>query len=492
MRTGKPTLAIVGGGASGALVAAHVLRETSSPARVVLVERSGKVGDGIAFASGPQCHLLNVTARSMSAFEDDPDHFVRWLSTQGVPDAADSFVPRALYGRYLRDALWPRGQDRSTDVPVETVHGQVVDIETSTEGYRLVMETGRCLVASAVVLATGVVMRGLPSRLTGAAKYDRCIVNPWTAGALASIEPSATVVLLGSGLTAVDVLLALRESGHRGAVHAVSRHGLLPRAHRAQAQGNEALARLCRDLAGTQVRALLRRARQIMGTAAAEGADWRDMVDALRPLAPSLWSGLSAEEQRRFRRHLERLWSIHRHRMAPQVGQAVDELLDSGIFHVHAGEVVSASDADGALRLGVKLPLRERPYTWTADWLVNCTGTDPQLFDNGQPLMDALRARGLARPGPLNMGVATDDRGRALNNGGRPLGWLWAIGSLRQGQLLESTAVPEIRAQARRAAHDIERFLSNGPLVGGGTKCAGQIAAAREGAAGVSLVESVA
>jgi uncharacterized NAD(P)/FAD-binding protein YdhS len=472
VQTDRPTLAIVGGGASGALVAAHVVRETRSVPRVVLVERSGKVGAGTAFASGPKCHLLNVPARSMSAFEADPDHFARWLGMQGVTDAADSFVPRTLYGCYLREALWPRGQDRSADAVVEAVHGEVVDIGTGPQGHQLVMDDGRCLGATAVVLATGIVMRGLPSTLAGLATHGRCIVNPWAPGALATIGPSATVVLLGSGLTAVDVLLALRESGHRGAVHAVSRHGLLPRAHRAQDHRNEALARLCRDLAGTQVRTLLRRARQILGATAAEGTDWRDMVDAMRPLVPSLWRDLGPDEQQRFRRHLERLWSINRHRMAPQVGQAVDELRDSGILHVHAGEVRCASDVDGALRLGVKLPSRERPYTWTADWLVNCTGTDPQLFGNRQPLMDTLRARGLAGPGPLNVGVATDDRGRVLNDRGRPLGWLWAIGSLRQGQLWESTAIPEIRAQARQAALDILRFLGNAPLVSGGTNYA--------------------
>jgi uncharacterized NAD(P)/FAD-binding protein YdhS len=428
------------------------------------VERSGKVGRGIAFANGPARHLLNVPARSMSAFADDADHFVRWLKAQGLAGSPDDFVPRRTYGRYLSEALWDRGRHLLAAGPVHTVLDEVVDIDELERGQiRLALASGRCLVATAVVLATGVVMRGLPSPLTDITTHGRCVVNPWAEGALAPIGPASTVTLLGSGLTAVDVLLALRESGHHGQVHAISRHGLLPRAHRAEPLGDELLARLGEEVRGTKVRSLVHRARQNLEEATCEGADWRDLVDALRPVVPSLWAELNPDERLRFGRHLERLWNINRHRMAPQVAGSVEELRSSGTFHVHAGEVQSASDADGALSLQVKLPQRERPYVWATDWLVNCTGTDPQLFGKGQIVLDALLDRGFVRPGSLGWGVDTDDRGRVLDSGGRPLEWLWAIGSLRQGRLLESTSVPEIRAQARDVAADIERFLRAGP-----------------------------
>jgi hydroxyacylglutathione hydrolase len=170
---------------------------------------------------------------------------------------------------------------------------------------------------------------------------------------------------------------------------------------------------------------------------------------------------LSGDEQLRFRRHLERLWNVYRHRMAPPVAQAVDELQSSGIFFVHAGEVDAVEDVGPALHLQVKLRARARLYAWRTDWLVNCTGPDPHLFERGQPLMDALLARGLARPGPFGMGVGTDERGRVLDAQGQPSPWLWAVGPLRQGQLLESTAVPEIRVQARDIALDIDRSLAD-------------------------------
>ncbi len=373
----------------------------------MLVERAGRVAEGIAYSTTSKRHLLNVPARSMSAFQDDPGHFVRWLAGRGLPGAADEFMPRALYGRYLRETLWPQGEDGASP-RLGTVLADVVDVTSGPQGHELVLDTGHTIAAKAVVLSTGTLMRQFPASLCGATSHPRCIANPWAHDALAGIPPSATVTLLGSGLTAIDVLLALQESGHRGPVHAISRHGLLPRAHKAAAPGSGPWERLCRDLEGSEVRSLLHQVRQIVaapqpngaeaGGAEAGGADWRDMVDALRPEIPRLWSRLSGEEQLRFRRHLERFWNVYRHRMAPPVAQAVDELQSSGIFFVHAGAVDAVEEVGATLHLQVKLRARPRPYAWRTDWLVNCTGPDPHLFERGQPLMDALLTRGLAGP----------------------------------------------------------------------------------------------
>lgn len=457
MAASRTEVAIVGGGASGALVAAHLRRSASAPLHITLVERCARVGEGVAYGTTSKCHLLNVPARNMSAFEDDPSHFVRWLASKGVAGAGDRFVPRPLYARYLRELLKPEREAGSGRATLDVHHAAVVDMRPGRTSAQLTLADGCAIAADAVILATGIVMREFPASLV-VEDNPRCVANPWARGALAKVAPGDVVTLLGSGLTAVDVLLGLRESGHSGPVHAISRHGLLPRAHRAEGPRTAELSASFRDLAGSRVRPLLHQARRALVAARAEGADWRDAVDVLRPLAPRLWAELSPEERLRFYRHLERLWSIHRHRMAPEVAQAVEELRESGAFFLHAGTVERVSEVDNRLSLRVKLSARVQPRSWTTDWLVNCTGTDPHVFGD-DPLMTALKARGLASPGALGMGIATDDRGRALDANGRPLDWLWAIGSLRQGQLLESTAVPEIRTQARDVALDIERFL---------------------------------
>jgi uncharacterized NAD(P)/FAD-binding protein YdhS len=465
MTEGLPTIAIIGAGASGALCALHLLTSAGDGhARLVLVGPDPLVGAGVAYSTTYACHLLNVPASGMSALDDDPAHFVRWLDRHGRPGAQDEFVPRRLYGQYLRDSLQLATDRGLGEDMVDVVHDQVVGTEAEGGRQRLVLARATPLVADAVVLATGIVPRHLPPGLGDGG--PRCIAEPWDHAALSRIEPSATVTLIGSGLTAVDTVLSLYEGGHRGPVHAISHHGLLPRAHLRRAPGAAVpgppvaeLAARVSHMEGTTTGQLFHQFRQVLDSAAAAGADWRDVVDVLRPVTASLWQRLDDTEKRRFRRHLERLWNVHRHRMAPEVAQRIAELRDGGLFHVHAGTVRSLHQGQAALRLDVALGPARQARSWATDWVVNCTGPDPEVFSNAAPLMTALRQRGVVVPGPLGMGVATDDGGRPLDAQGRPVPWMWALGSLRQGELLESTAVPEIRKQAQEVAVAARGYL---------------------------------
>ena len=260
------------------------------------------------------------------------------------------------------------------------------------------------------------------------------------------------MLLLGTGLTAVDVVLALHEQGHTGPVHAISRHGLVPEVHAVLKPPSAPVEELAERVMSDRARELVGLSRHAVREAGELGADWRQVIDVLRGKAQEIWLGLNDEERARFRRHAERYWNVHRHRMAPEVGSQLDRLRDAGAFTVHSGQVVSVHAHDDELKLEVKLPNAKRSLRWRADWVVNCTGPDPDVFSGGHPLLKRLRSGGLVQPGPLGMGLATDLNGRALDFAGDPANWLWALGSLRQGQLFESTAVPEIRAQARQLA----------------------------------------
>jgi uncharacterized NAD(P)/FAD-binding protein YdhS len=454
----RPTVAIVGGGASGALVALHVLASPGlAHARVVLFERTGKVGAGVAFSTPFQSHLLNVPASVMSVFGEDPEHFARWLDRQGYLGGRDDFVPRLLYRRYLSDALRAQTRSNAAGHIFEEREDEVIDVEPTSTGARVHAVRSEPVDADAVVLAVGIVPPRFPDGLIGTGAEDRCVTNPWSPAALARMERSATVTLIGSGLTALDVLLGLHENGHRGPVHAVSRHGLLPHAHAARTHPTTEIAERCHELSGWRARDLLRQVRAVVREAEAQGTNWRDVVDLLRPRAQELWMGLHPAEQLRFKRHLERYWSVHRHRMAPEVAAQVERLVDNGLFHVHSGQVVAVEETGPSLRLAVKTFPSGHVRHWSTDWVVNCSGPDPNIFRADQVVMNRLHARRLARPGRFGLGVDTDLGGRVIGTSGQASDWLWAVGSLRQGQLLESTAVPEIRVQALNVAAQIQK-----------------------------------
>ncbi|MFP2963084.1 FAD/NAD(P)-binding protein, partial [Myxococcus sp. 1LA] len=230
-------MAIVGGGASGTLLAVNLLRSARAPLRVALVERSGRPGLGLAYSTTSPCHLLNVPAARMGALADDPEHFLRWVRRElpGTPPGA--FIARQRYGRYLEAALREARAHAALDVHLEMMASDVAALEETEAGtVRLALANGGQLEARTVVLALG---NALPSNLRvpdgglyASRRYHR---SPWAPDALRGVSPQDDVLLIGTGLTMVDTVLSLREQGHQGHIHALSRHGLLPQVHREDA-----------------------------------------------------------------------------------------------------------------------------------------------------------------------------------------------------------------------------------------------------------------
>ncbi len=440
---GPVDVAIVGGGASGTLVAVQLLRQARGPWRIALVERSGALARGLAYGPAESCHLLNVPAAGMSALPEDPGHFVRWSGA-----APDAFVPRAVYGTYLEALLTEAHARAAPGVTLQFVCGEAVSAAVQDGAVRIALREGREIDARGAVLALGNLSGpdlAVPDGgLYASALYRR---SPWERGALDGVPPEAEVLLLGSGLTMVDAALALQRRGHRGRILALSRHGLLPHVH------GDASGPARPRIGASGVRGLLRALRG----ATRQGRDWRPAFDALRPVTQRIWSRLSDAERRRFLRHLRAHWDVHRHRMAPEAGAAVARLQARGQLRVHAGRMQSFAVAGGSA-VALYRPRGERPSReLRAARVVNCTGPASSLADVRHPLVGSLLAQGLARPDALGMGFSTDRDG-ALLGGAR--GLLFTLGALRRGELWESTAIPELRSQARTVAERLVDSLA--------------------------------
>jgi uncharacterized NAD(P)/FAD-binding protein YdhS len=465
LRLERPTVAIVGGGASGVLTAVHLLRRRS-PVRIVLVEERPRLGRGVAYDTTCAAHLLNVPAAGMSAFPGEPDHFLHWARSRRPQAHGGSFLPRRLYGEYLEWCLAEEIAAARRRTLFTAMQGRVTALVSGPGGAALRLAGGETLWASQVVLAMG--NSAAPAHAGSASAPRGPIRDAWQPDAIADLPPGRPVVLIGTGLTAVDVMLSLEEAGFDGPIHAVSRRGLFPQPHVPVASPAAAPRPVPPRPAVPGAGATPGRARELVAALRAEvrlavalGGDWRTVVDALRPRTQALWAALPEAERARLHRHALRYWEVHRHRMAPEVAERIERLRRSGRLRVTAGHVLSVTATSGGAAVTVR-PRGARAagtasshpteLTLPGGVVIRCTGPREHLGSVGDPLLDGLFAGGDARPGPLGLGLAVDEHGRLLDRAGDPSDTLWALGPLRRGALLETTAIPEIREQAAALA----------------------------------------
>jgi uncharacterized NAD(P)/FAD-binding protein YdhS len=433
-------IVIVGGGASGALMAAHLLRERSANPSVTIVEARAELGRGLAYSTGNPSHLLNVRAANMSAFADDPNHFTRWLSRQpdapaAPEDAEFRFVSRGLYGRYLESLVLEHVATPERRRRLTVVRDQARDLSVSSSGVEIALASSAPIRAEVAILACG---------HEGLADESPIYVSPWSEPLGGGASKDATLLILGTGLTMVDTALALEERGHRGPIVAVSRRGLLPHAHRRvePLPIDPNSAPFDRDLS-----ALLAWLRGLAAGLETRGGDWRAVVDGLRPHTQSIWREMTPRRRERFLEHARPWWDIHRHRMAPEIAARIGAMIAHGRLEIVAGKVVEAiPEGDGA-----RVTLRRRGSRslekLSVARIVSCKGVRSNPEESANPLVASLFARGLARADALRIGIEVDPYCAILDADGRPSPRLFAIGPMSQAAFWEIVAVPDIRLQ---------------------------------------------
>ncbi len=424
-------VAVIGAGLSGTAMALH-LRLAGIP-RVTLIERERTPGRGVAYGTARPEHLLNVPARRMNVFPDDPGHFVRSLAPHGL--GPEDYAERRQFGAYMSALL------AAEDDGIALIEGQAVGIDDGA----VRLADGRRVAADAAVLALGNLRPAIPAGIDPAVLGPAWIGDPWSPALAETLAPDASVILLGTGLTAIDAALTLDALGHVGTILALSRRGLVPRA-----SGPREPMAAPQELLPADALGLLRRTRR-------RGAEigWRSAVHELRSVTRDLWRSASDSERRRFIRHLRPWWDVHRHRIAPAVGATIDRLEQKGRLVIAAGRIVSAeASSDGAV-LHWRPRGRDRVESVTAARIVNCTGPELDIDRAGDPLLDTLLAAGRIRPDAYRLGVDVDEHSRALDRNGTPSDRLFAIGPMTRGAFWESIAVGDIGAQAQAIARHI-------------------------------------
>lgn len=446
-------VAIIGGGAAAATLVSELLeRRTPQPLHLDWYAGAPDAGRGVAYGTPSGRHLLNVRAASMGMFVSKPGGFLEYAQGLDPKVKGSDFLPRRLYGDFLRSRVEQAVMNARSFGHDINVHPFEADsLVPSSEGVTIGFgdETSR---ADAAVLAIG----SLPPRpLAGvedaAIASGRYVTDPWPFMAAAQDDDRPLrVLVIGLGLTAVDVLLELSAHWPKAHFTALSRHGKLPEPHLAAASaptddGTELIEAMRDD---PNVRAWLRRLRE--ATAGAE--DWRTVVDGMRPHTQGLWRELPAAERARFLRHARWAWERARHRMPPQVAASVAKLEAEGRFERGRGRMRAVRlSQEGSLDVVRALPCGGES-TESYDLVIQTVGLNTDTQRTEHRLVRQLVVDGLVQPDPLGMGLRAVPDGHLLDGNGKARANLFAIGSMLRGTLWESTAIPEIRKQAQNVA----------------------------------------
>lgn len=445
----RHTVAIVGGGFSGTLLALNLLRQASAP-NVILVEREHPWGHGVAYSTHNPNHRLNVPAGRMSAFADNADDFLQWLHAAGHGGNPDDFVPRWLFGCYVRDRL--DAAMRGAPDRLDRVTAAATAITMAPGKSLLRLDNGRSIHADRIVLATG---NPPPHQLPGA---DEAFIagpfyrgDPWAPDALAGLDPDRPVLLVGTGLTMVDTVISLLDAGHRGSIQAISRRGLVPHAHVPGPHKPFPAS----DATGTPFSNQLRHLRQDARDAATRGMPWQAVMDGVRPRIQDIWRAASQVERRRFLRHGRPWWDVHRHRIAPAVAARLDAARASGQLRTTAARIQALTAGPGEASIVYTPRGSSRSIRMGAARVINCTGPASDVTRSDDPLVQSLLAQNLARPDALKLGLDVTPTGELLRPNGTATPQLYALGPLTRGLWWEITSVPDIRRQCASLATHI-------------------------------------
>jgi uncharacterized NAD(P)/FAD-binding protein YdhS len=443
-------IAIIGGGATGTLLAVNLMKHAGKQElEINLIEKRERLGRGVAYSTARDFHLLNVPAAKMGAFPDDVEHFHRWLVDNHYHYAPNDFVPRRIYGEYLRELFNETLRNKGDNAVVNVLDDEAADVSIECARARIALASSAVLDSDVVVLAFGNFLPPHPKSdsqsFINAEKYFR---NPWRADLTEKIAVTDDVFIIGTGLTFADVVTSLYQNRHAGKIFGFSTRGLLPAVHRLGFVYPSFSSELKSQ---TKITDLLKAVRRHIEAAETDGSDWRAVIDSLRPQTQEIWQTLPEAEKRYFMQHLSRYWNVARHRLPPETWRILNKLRAANQLRIGKGRLrnIKAGE-DGKFKITYSADGIETSVS--ADAVVNCIGSESNYNRVESTLVANLLGKGLIKTDSLKMGIDAAPDGRTIGRNGALSDVILTAGTALKGVLWESTAMPEIRAQARQMA----------------------------------------
>jgi uncharacterized NAD(P)/FAD-binding protein YdhS len=454
----KRKIAIVGSGLSGSLTAINLLKTLHEETIIYLIEEKlEQFCRGVAYSNDYLYQPLNVPAGNMSLFSDESDDFIDWLnSNKGKYNGElqnltrNSFVPRKIFGDYLT-ARFEEAQSKNKLVEVKKIFDEAVDVSPMRENnlYRVILKSENMLKVDKVIFAFG---NFNPPRLrvTNEEFYESkfYIGNPWQQNILKTISASDPVLLIGSGLTMVDVVVNLILNSHSAKIYVISRHGLIPRTHNTPSR---CVSELPKNLFNN-LEELLNWIKSEILKSAPQGDSWRSVIDSLRNDTQLIWKKLPTGEKKKFLRHLRPYWDVHRHRMPAESASYISQVLHSRQLQIIPARINDFIIEEDFANVYFRLSNDKSQMKLKVKKVINCTGPESNFNRIDKPLIKNLLRNGLITTDELKLGLLNDADGKLIDKNGTTNKDLFLIGPPRKSTLWESVALRELRQQAEKLA----------------------------------------
>lgn len=455
----KATVAIIGGGFSGTVAAIRFLTAArnggpSLPfgSGVVLIEPA-RAGEGLAYRAGPDYWRLNVPAEKMSAFPERPDDFLAWARARDPQVQGADFLPRAWYGDYLADRLELAKTRSPRWLSFDRLRTRATGIEVANGAARIRLLDGAVVEAERVLIANGNSTAAGP--LAGVAD---AVENAWDLRWMEELPTYVPrVLLVGTGLTMIDMALAIADQRPDTRVLAISRHGWLPQPFEDPASAEAPRADVGVLLARGPLSRRLRKFREFV---AASGGNWRAAIQQIRGAMPQLWSNAPRRLRRRFLRHLRAHWDVHRHRVPRSTLTRIEALRARKKLEIEAGRLLESRRIKGGIVVAWRKRGSGAVQELLVDAIVNVTGPDAHPGRSACPLVQSLVEQGLCEPDGLGLGWGTDPDGRLFDAHGNASPVLYYVGPLLRARHWEATAVPELRVHVQHTTAAMSASLA--------------------------------
>ncbi|MFN8576286.1 MAG: FAD/NAD(P)-binding protein [Candidatus Sericytochromatia bacterium] len=450
-------IAIIGAGFCGTITAVNLIKYSTEPIKIFLIESRKEFAKGVAYSTSNLLHLLNVRASGMSAFDDEPEHFLKWLKNNNDNPLISNninendFISRSIYGLYLKSIL-----DEYKSIAIDKniklieINDKAINVIKKEQNIVINFENNSEILVDKLLIATGNYKpRNINIKDNNFYENNSYYQDPWGSNIFENYNELENILLIGSGLTMVDLVLSFYQRKHKGLIYVISPHGYLPQSHKEVSKYKNFLDE--NNLPTTALKAFKIIKNEIR-EAKKNNIDWRSVIDSIRPFNQRIWLNFSLYEKKSFMSHLRHRWGVLRHRMAPEIANIFDELINKHQIKVYAGKIHELVYRDNNINVLFTDKKSKCTNTLTVSKVINCTGPEADILKIDDLLIKNLINNGIIKPDEMNLGIDSIIDGNIINKDNIIEENIYTIGTNLKGLLWESTAVPELRKQTYKIA----------------------------------------